>query len=590
MLSSVLPKRNFPKFILATLTAFFAAFVSASETPAKIVVQNNGSIGVIKGIVRDEAGAAIADAYISIFRVGSSKLLKQVRSAADGSFLAKIIPGTYSVLAVAQGFNAVTLAEVEVNRSTELNYGFKLERAGSGKTLPELRSDRNSSKKLLRAAQMQRSIYQANEGDSPIVADSIAKTDEDNQNSVAAEDEEAEEVKDNRANQTVVETYFANSEEGNYNGLNFARFQSLSENAEVIFLGQSGTNKSAPKRFQTDFIFRPNENHQVRVSGAVAKLGEIKLENQEKTLGQLSFQATDEWKTKAGIVLVFGLDYSKFIGAGNDFSVSPRIGFQYDLNSKTRFRSAYTAPSDERTWQNAIEFEGTELRFREPVAAQDVVLKNDKPQINKNRRLEFGVERVLDNKSNVEANVFFDTTNTRGISATAITADSSGTGNIFDFVANQQGTAQGARIVYTRRLNGIFSTSGGYAFGNAQKLSEQAITNPANIFENGFAQTIFGQFDADLKTGTQIKTVFRLSPQATIFAIDPFQGRLAIYDPGLSVKMTQALPTMGLPIHAEAILDGRNLFDFQTGFDGDEGSLRLKLQRRNLRGGILVRF
>lgn len=586
MLSSVLPKRKFPKLILVTLTAFFAAFVSAPETPAKIIVQNSGNIGVIKGIVRDEAGTAIADAYISIFRVGTSKLLKQVRSAADGSFLAKIIPGTYSVLAVAQGFNAVTLAEVEVNRSTELNYGFKLERVGNGKTLPELRSDRNSSKKLLRAAQMERSIYQANEGDAPIVADSVAQTAADEENSVADDTDD----KNSRSNQTIVETYFANADEENYTGLNFAHVQSLSENAQIIFVGQTGSSKSAPKRFQTNFNFRPTENHQIRLSGAIANLGRVKLENQEQTLGQLSLQATDEWKVKAGIILVFGLDYSKFTGAGKDFSISPRIGFQYDVNSKTRFRTAYTAPADERSWQNAIEFEGTEVLFREPAAAQDVVLKKDKPQINKNRRLEFGVERVLDNKSNVEASAFFDTVNNRGINATGSSAGLDGTEDIFDFVANQQGAAQGARIVYTRRLNGVFSTSGGYAFGNSQKLSKQAISNPANVFENAFAQTIFGQFDADLKTGTQIKTVFRLSPQATIFAIDPFQGRLAIYDPGLSVKMTQTLPNMGLPIHAEAILDGRNLFDFQPGLEGDEGSLKLNLQRRNLRGGILVRF
>jgi hypothetical protein len=434
---------------------------------------------------------------------------------------------------------------------------------------------------------MQRSIYQANEGNAPIDENSVAKTDTDKQN---LEDTDEEETENKRRAQTVVETYFANSDEGNYTGLNFARLQPLGENTEIIVIGQSGTNKSAPKRFQADFKFRPSENHQVRLSGAVAKLGNIKLENQEKSLGQFSFQASDEWKVKEGIILVFGLDYSKFIGAGNDFSLSPRLGFQYDINSKTRFRTAYTAQTEERNWQNAVELEGAEILFREPVAVEDFVLENDKPQMNKSRRLEFGIERVLDNKSTLEANVFFDTVDSRGIGINGISFDSLGGENFTEFVANQQGAARGVRVVYTRRLNGIFSTSAGYAFGNSQKLSEKAISNPASIFENGFAQTVFGQFDADFDTGTQIKTVFRLSPQATVFAIDPFHGRLAIYDPGLSVKVTQSLPTLGLPIRAEAVIDGRNLFDFQTGIGGEEGSLRLNLQRRNLRGGILVRF
>jgi hypothetical protein len=84
--------------------------------------------------------------------------------------------------------------------------------------------------------------------------------------------------------------------------------------------------------------------------------------------------------------------------------------------------------------------------------------------------------------------------------------------------------------------------------------------------------------------------VFRLSPDATVFAVDPFQGRLAIYDPSMSVLVTQNLPTLGLPIHAQAIVDARNILEFQTGVTGEDGSLRLLGQGRTLRGGILVRF
>ena len=93
-----------------------------------------------------------------------------------------------------------------------------------------------------------------------------------------------------------------------------------------------------------------------------------------------------------------------------------------------------------------------------------------------------------------------------------------------------------------------------------------------------------------MKTGTQVKTIFRLSPQATVFAIDPFAGRLAIYDPSLSILITQSLPTLGLPIRAEAVIDARNLLEYQTGVNGEEGSLKLNSQRRVLRGGISVRF
>ena len=49
---------------------------------------------------------------------------------------------------------------------------------------------------------------------------------------------------------------------------------------------------------------------------------------------------------------------------------------------------------------------------------------------------------------------------------------------------------------------------------------------------------------------------------------------MAIYDPSLSVVVTQSLPTLGLPFRAEAIVDARNLFDFQTGVAGEEGGIR----------------
>jgi hypothetical protein len=583
--------RFFLKTLFITITVFSAVFFSASETDgAVLVIENKGILGVIKGSVRDDAGNPIADAYVSFFKVGTSQLLKQVRSSANGSFLAKVLPGTYTVLAVAQGFNPITYNSVEVNRAAELNYKFNLERAGSGNTLPEKRPDRRSSKYRIQAAQIRASIYQNQEGDAPIdetQADSDVKP-------AANQTEETAEVPDrdeksNRRGQTVIETFAASSNGETFAGANFATLLPVSENTQIVLAGQTAASPNAPQRFEANVTSRLSDDHQIRINTALAKLGKIEIENQEKALGQFSVQALDEWRVKNNIVLVFGFDYSRFLGAGGDSSLSPRLGLQFDVNSKTRLRTAYTTQTEEKNWSQAIELEGTQVLFREPVAVQDFVVENDKPQMNKSTRFEFGIERILDNSSSVEANVFFDLTNGRGVGLINMPIGFLGS-EADKFVANQQGRAQGLRLVYSRRLNGIFSTSAGYAFGNGQKLSEKALSNPANAFENDYFQTFFGQFDADLRSGTQVKTIFRLSPQATVFAIDPFQGRMTIYDPGLSVVVTQSLPTLGLPIRAEAIIDARNVLDYQTGVTGEEGSLKLSSQGRILRGGILVRF
>jgi hypothetical protein len=84
--------------------------------------------------------------------------------------------------------------------------------------------------------------------------------------------------------------------------------------------------------------------------------------------------------------------------------------------------------------------------------------------------------------------------------------------------------------------------------------------------------------------------VLRFSPNATVFAIDPFAGRLAVYDPSLSVQVTQELPSFGLPIRAEAVLDARNLLDVQPSTDNGEILTQVSTGRRSVRGGISLRF
>ena len=571
-------KIGFAKLIIVMLVAASSALGNTPPAAAS----SGGNLGIIKGMVRDDGGNPISDATVAIFRAGTSRVLKQVRSAADGSFLTRILPGKYTIFAVAQGYNPVTLSDVEVNGATQHTYGFKLERAGSGNTLPEKRLDRNSPKWVIRSAQTSRSIYQNTEGDSPTANGRVTIE----ETAPVPETDEG----GRRRGQSVAETYFAGSEGGAYAGVNFATLLPVSEDADVVLAGQTGFGRNAPQRFEVQTKFRPVEDHKVRLNTSIGSLGSFVSGGDEKSVGQFSFQASDEWNVREGIIVVFGVDYSRFVGGADDSSISPRLGLQYDLDAKTRFRSAYTAHTEERTWAKAIELEDAQVTFREPVSIEDFVIESGKPRMNKSNRLEFGIERVLDNSSSVEANAFFDTTLGRGVGLASLPFGSSAAGEFAEFVGNQQGSARGFRVVYSRRLNGRFSTAAGYSFGNGQKLSDEAVSNPAELFENDIFQSFFGQFEADLRTGTNVKTVFRLSPQATVFAIDPFQGRLAIYDPSLSILVTQSLPNLGLPFHAEATFDARNLFDFQTGVMGDDGALRLNSHRRALRGSILVRF
>jgi hypothetical protein len=110
------------------------------------------------------------------------------------------------------------------------------------------------------------------------------------------------------------------------------------------------------------------------------------------------------------------------------------------------------------------------------------------------------------------------------------------------------------------------------------------------MFENAFFQTAALQLGAGFHTGTQVRTILRFSPEATVFAIDPFAGRLGVYDPSLSIQVTQELPSFGLPVRAEAVLDARNLLDTQVSSENSESTIVVGSSRRSVRGGISVRF
>lgn len=551
------------------------------------------SLAKITGSVNDTKGAPVAGALVTLLKDGAKEVVKQIRTDAAGRFSARIAPGRYDLRAVAQGFTEVVFSSVEVRASQELIYRFNLEPVGSGKTLPEQRKDRNDVKWTLRSSQTKRSIFQVQENEAEDIA-AVVGVDEPVTETPAQDADVRISTYDSRP-QGVVETYFASSPLGiSYTGLNFAIAAPASEDLELVFAGQTGIGPGAPERFEALGRLRTGERHRINMSVAGMKFTSPVLPtyfNDSATIGgQFSVRAVDEWIVRDGIVVVLGLDYSRFIGGNGESSITPRFGIQFDANSRTRFRAAFAPAGNEDRVQSIAAFEDSQISFVEdnhrPVAYID-----GQAVMERTSRVEFGVERVIDNSSSVEATAFFDTTDGRGVGLLSVPMSSLGTtGENLLSVANQQGAAKGMRIVYTKRLSHVWTASAGYSFGRGQRLSAGGFANPAGIFSNAFFQSAALQFGAGFHTGTKVRTVLRFSPEATVFAIDPFAGRLGVYDPSLSILVTQELPSFGLPVRAEAILDARNLMDAQTVTEGGETLTFLSTGRRSVRGGISVRF
>ncbi|MFN2515864.1 MAG: carboxypeptidase regulatory-like domain-containing protein [Pyrinomonadaceae bacterium] len=582
------------------LGLFLIVFSAVVYLQASTATASKANLGTITGAVQDNKGNPVAGALISLLRDGANKVIKQTRTDAAGRFTTRISPGRYGIRAIAEGFNEVVFSSVEVRASQELIYRFNLEPVGSGKTLPELRKDRDDVKWTLRSAQTRRSIFQAQEGeDRDIQAVLGSEAASDNQTVTDASVEDSSDSSRNNSQlrmQGVVETYFASNTYGSsYPGLNFAVATQANDGIELIFAGQTGVGPNAPHRFEASTHVRAGQRHRMGVGVGAVDFGAPSwarlTDSHPDKVGQISVRAIDEWIVRDGIVIVLGLDYSRFIGAGGARSVNPRIGLQVDANARTRLKVGYAPGGQENRIQSAVAFENGQTLFTDE-NERPIAFVDGRAVMERSHRLEFGVERVIDNKSNLETTAFFDTTTGRGVGllSTPMTAFSGTTGETFISVANQQGASRGMRLVYTRRLSRVWTASAGYSLGRGQRLSSGDISRPTEIFENGFFQTAALQLGAGFDTGTNIRTVLRFSPNATVFAIDPFAGRLGVYDPSLSIQVTQDLPSFGLPFRAEAVLDARNLLDLQASTENGEILTQLSTGRRSVRGGISLRF
>ena len=570
------------------------AFGASALTDARAAAdrgRRGAPLGVVTGTVNDSRGNPLAGAVVALLREGAEEVVKETLSAGDGSFTARVAPGRYVLRATASGFNSFSFSPVTVKASNELVYRFNLVPAGYGRTTPERRTDRDDPKFKIRASLRRRSIFNIDETHGAETAQQSETADE--------EDTQATDIDTQRAwrgnAHGVVQTFYGFSEgasPANGHGVNFAVLAPMSPSLDLVFAGQMGSFE----RFETTARVRAAKGHRLSttVGGARLPLGS----RASKILGddaleQFSVRAVDEWVVRDGVVVVMGLDYSRFLGArGAAGAFTPRLGFQFDADARTRIRASFAPGTDPgaRIEEITLGEDATAL-FRE-AAGQTVAIVDGRAVTERSHRLEFGVERVIDDASSVEAAAFFDTVDGRGVGLLGVPlgAFSEQGDEGLTEVANQQGGARGLRVVYTRRVSDHLKASAGYAVGRGQQLSVEGLTSPDQLFQNATFQTAAAQLDADVREGTRVRTVLRFSPRAAVFAIDPFAGRLAVYDPSLSILVTQELPNFGLPLRAEATLDARNLFDTQSSTDDGETALSVNALRRMVRGGISVRF
>lgn len=584
------------------------AFAATAAAPA---------LAIVSGTVKDDRGAPLIGAVVALMESRHrGKELKRVSTDAKGRFTAGITPGVYRLRAFAEGF-VPRVTNVFLDNTSHVKHDFSLKRED---TLVQRRGDSDDYRWIARGA--------------PRHAMNLAEEVDD----VVDLDAEKALQADVAANRPVIHgaaqlvavgsASRAGGPASSFYGTNFAVSGSFGHNFEMAVVGQRGAGQMAPQRLTAMATVRPSDRHQVTaaVGYGQAVLGRkagtepdvmgndvfdgsnpvpalyqnILRAGTAESLEQLSVSATVSSQVFQPLLLIYGFDYSRFIGsvARQRDSILPRFAVQYSPTSRLRLNAAITPGSDHQN-QSPENFDTENLQASFATSAAEIAFAGS-PILDRSQRFETGFERVFgEGDSSVAASAFYDMISGHGVGVLALPLESSPEmQQTFQHVANQvaamNGAARGVRLMYNRRFNDYVTTSFGYSFGRGERLNNESLATitPGRLFRNGFFQVAAAKLDLDFtqRTGTRISTVIRLSPSAVVFAIDPFAGQMSVYDPNINIYVTQDLPNFGLPVRWQAIVDARNLLDQPVSIEDGSWQLIASRVRRSVRGGLAFRW
>jgi hypothetical protein len=547
------------------------------------------------------------------------KELKSATTDSQGRFLAGVSPGAYLLRAVAEGFLPKLSTPLFINSPSKISYDFALK---SKDTLVQKRGDSKDYRWIsLSVPRPVTNFDSSAEEETVEPPDDVAE-----RRSFLAARSSFHGLAQFMA---VTSNEPAGVSAPDFFGTNFAVSGSLGGNFEIALIGQRGVGDLAPQRLAAVATVRPASAHQLTAMIDYGRIGLSKARSPENgviydadggagaqrrngrtsnaaagpersLLDQISVSATDSWQVFRPLLLIYGFDYSRFVGEMNDRdSVLPRIAVQYSPSSRVRVNAAVTPGSDQRL--NSPEgFNSENIQASFESSPAEVATTSDSPIIDRSQRFEVGVERALGKgDTTIEASVFYDLISGHGVGLLALPLEASPETEVtLQQVAQQitamNGAARGVRVMLNRHINNHLTASAGYSFGRGSRLNDKPISqlSPSELFKSGFFQVATAKLDLDLteRTGTRVSTVIRLSPSAVVFAIDPFAGRMSVYDPNINIYVTQELPSFGLPGRWEALVDIRNLLN--QGLGVEDGGLQLAraFAGRTVRGGLAFRW
>lgn len=507
--------------------------------------------GTISGTVKDDAGKPLVGALINVYdAITSKEVLKTARTDKQGRFLAaNLIPGHYVLRAMAEGYKSQLVTAARVIPSQTSFFNFTLKRVS------EMMSVQDELESYHRVLRRNRHVFQFDHGE-PL------------------EDEEEPFISKPHGIVSFYATQeFSSSPSATTNaGIDFAVTQMLTPDLEMVIAGQGGIGPYSRQRIETQTTITSIDDHKLSFTFGYSHLPlRASIEDLgRESLKQYQISLLDRWSIADPLVILYGVDITKFEGAYRDTQVTPRLGIDLQVTGRDRLYAALFSPTSDYL-KDSNDFETSTVEFTEPI-----LLEIDSYVPVGRRRYEVGYVHRFASQAQLETAIFYDSFLNRNTGVLSTSLDT-------DQAVEQRGSAHGVRVIFSRPISENISASVGYAVGQGQQFE------PAQKrFSVGYFQVFSGRLNAQfIRTGTKISAIFRVSGRNAFFAIDPFQQKLRALDPSLNVYLTQQLPMFGfIPGRWEAILDVRNLLDSHI----DDSPRLVYGQWRSVRGGFTVRF
>ncbi|QQS45734.1 MAG: TonB-dependent receptor [Acidobacteriota bacterium] len=606
-------KRTVNMLMAGCVMSLLAMAPASSGSQTQFIVEASNSLAFIAGTVKDEKGLPLAGALVAVLEPQPrGKEVTSVRTDTSGKFSAGVVPGVYRLRATADGF-ASLLTRVRLERPVRMNFDFALKRTD---TLVQKRGDSDDYRWIARSVPRHAMNLKETEIGAEPAVELPAPPEEKSKGLITLPLHSFHGM----AQFVAVGSSGSPALSGpQFFGTNFALSGMIGNSVEMAVIGQRGAGNLAPTRLSAIATVRPSNSHQVTTAvgyGQMAisrKMAPDPLEPGrpinslgraasraigEENIGieQLSVSTIASWQIFQPLLVIYGFDYSRFLGSSD--SLLPRFAVQYAPSARVRLNAAVT-PGTDRNRQSIESFTTENLQANFETSMPEVAF-NGAPVIDRSRRFETGIARLFgDGSTSLEAAAFYDLISGHGVGLLALPLEASPrTQATFQQVANQvtamNGAARGVRVMFRKQINDHVSASAGYSFGRGSHFNNHPIetVSPAELFRGGFFQVATGKLDLDFsgETGTRISTVIRLSPSAVVFAIDPFAGQMSVYDPNINIYVTQDLPSFGLPVRWQAIVDVRNLLDQAGGTEDGNVQLIAARTRRTVRGGLAFRW